>query len=80
VFSIDRRLFVGALSAAAVSAALLAAPAQAQQKQVWKASDVHPAGYPNVVAIENMGKKLEKETNGRISIQMYHSMQLGGEK
>ena len=27
-----------------------------------------------------MGKKLEKETNGRISIQMYHSMQLGGEK
>ena len=27
-----------------------------------------------------MGKKLEKETNGRISIQMYPLMQLGGEK
>jgi tripartite ATP-independent transporter DctP family solute receptor len=27
-----------------------------------------------------MGKKLEKETNGRITMQMYHSMQLGGEK
>ena len=27
-----------------------------------------------------MGKKLEKATNGRISIQMYPSMQLGGEK
>ena len=27
-----------------------------------------------------MGKKLEAQTNGRISIQMYPSMQLGGEK
>ena len=25
-----------------------------------KAADVHPAGYPNVVAIENMGKKLSE--------------------
>jgi len=30
--------------------------------------------------MENMGKKLEKETNGRLTMQMYHSMQLGGEK
>ena len=27
-----------------------------------------------------MGKKLEAATNGRLSIQMYPSMQLGGEK
>ena len=47
---------------------------------VWKASDVHPLGYPTVEAIERMGKKLEKATNGRISIQMFPSMQLGGEK
>src|SRR6202790_33031 len=45
-----------------------------------KAADVHPAGYPTVVAVENMGKKLEQATNGRLSIQMYASMQLGGEK
>jgi tripartite ATP-independent transporter DctP family solute receptor len=57
-----------------------ASPASAQQKQVWKASDVHPLGYPTVEAIERMGKKLEKATNGRISIQMFPSMQLGGEK
>jgi len=50
------------------------------QKMVLKASDVHPAGYPTVVAVENMGKKLEQATNGRISVQMYPSMQLGGEK
>src|SRR5258707_7493670 len=55
-------------------------PALAQQKLVMKASDVHPAGYPTVVAVETMGKKLEKATNGRLSIQMYPSMQLGGEK
>jgi tripartite ATP-independent transporter DctP family solute receptor len=47
---------------------------------VIKAADVHPPGYPNVVAIENLGKKLEKETNGRLTLQMYPSMQLGGEK
>jgi tripartite ATP-independent transporter DctP family solute receptor len=67
------------LSAAGLIAAV-ALPAAAQQKQVWKASDVHPLGYPTVEAIERMGKKLEKATNGRISIQMFPSMQLGGEK
>ena len=41
---------------------------------------MHPLGYPTVEAIERMGKKLETQTNGRISIQMYPSMQLGGEK
>src|SRR5678809_564365 len=59
---------------------LLAGGAAAQDKMVIKASDVHPPSYPNVVAMENMGKKLEKETNGRLTMQMYHSMQLGGEK
>jgi len=67
---------------AALAAACLAVPAAgiAQQKQVWKASDVHPLGYPTVEAIVRMGKKLEAQTNGRISIQMYPQMQLGGEK
>jgi len=54
--------------------------ALAQQKLVFKASDVHPAGYPTVVAVENLGKKLEKATNGRLSVQMFAAMQLGGEK
>jgi tripartite ATP-independent transporter DctP family solute receptor len=54
--------------------------AQAQQKMVLKASDVHPAGYPTVVAVESIGKKLERASNGRLSIAMYPSMQLGGEK
>ena len=66
--------------AAALLAAATALPVQAQPKQVWKASDVHPLGYPTVEAIQRMGKKLESQTNGRISIQMFPSMQLGGEK
>jgi tripartite ATP-independent transporter DctP family solute receptor len=55
-------------------------PAWAQQKIVLKATDVHPLGYPTVEAVVRMGKKLSDATNGRISIQMYPSMQLGGEK
>jgi tripartite ATP-independent transporter DctP family solute receptor len=55
-------------------------PASAQTKVVLKATDVHPLGYPTVEAVVRMGKKLEDATNGRLSIQMYPSMQLGGEK
>jgi len=55
-------------------------PALAQTKMVFKASDVQPAGYPTVAATENLGKKLAEATNGRLSVQMYPSMQLGGEK
>jgi len=72
-----RHFIGGALAAACVG---LPIAADAQQKQVWKASDVHPLGYPTVEAIVRMGAKLEKATNGRISIQMFPSMQLGGEK
>src|SRR5215468_9025002 len=58
----------------------LSGAAIAQQKLILKASDVHPTGYPTVVAVENLGKKLEKATDGRLSVQMFAAMQLGGEK
>jgi tripartite ATP-independent transporter DctP family solute receptor len=54
--------------------------AGAQTRAVFKASDVQPPGYPTVAATENLGKKLSAATDGRLSIQMYPSMQLGGEK
>ena len=75
-----RRTFTALAAALAALSIGLPATTQAQQKQVWRATDVHPLGYPTVEAIERMGKKLEKATNGRISIQMFPSMQLGGEK
>src|SRR5882762_10563681 len=69
---------------AGVAAALAAvAPLRnvfAHQKTVWKAADVHPLGYPTVEAVMRMGKKIETATDGRLTIQMFPSMQLGGEK
>jgi tripartite ATP-independent transporter DctP family solute receptor len=65
---------------AANLAAGLTSPARSQAKTVFKASDVQPAGYPTVAATENLGKKLAEATQGRLSVQMYPSMQLGGEK
>lgn len=79
------RLAAGLFGLAAIAAFGLAAtapvsPAGAQDKIVLKAADVHPLGYPTVEAVMRMGKKLEEATDGRISVEMFHTMQLGGEK
>jgi len=78
----SRREFLVQTGALAVGTAVLGVPtlARAQQKMVLKAADVHALGYPTVEAIVRMGKKLEAATNGRLSIQMFPAMQLGGEK
>jgi tripartite ATP-independent transporter DctP family solute receptor len=74
---INRRHALAGLSAVAATPIL---GVRAQSKVVFKATDVHPLGYPTVEAVTQMGKKLEAATNGRLSIQMFPSMQLGGEK
>src|SRR3954464_7027717 len=76
----DRRSVVKLGLAGLAMGAVRMPAAFGQAKLVLKATDVHPLGYPTVEAVERMGKKLEAATNGRISIQMYPSMQLGGEK
>jgi tripartite ATP-independent transporter DctP family solute receptor len=77
----NRRRFLGSAAAVAAGGALgPVLPALAQDKVVWKAADVHPLGYPTVEAIERLGRKMSADTNGRISVQMYPLMQLGGEK
>jgi tripartite ATP-independent transporter DctP family solute receptor len=77
---IKARIALATVGALLAAAAFASDPAFAQQKIVLKATDVHPLGYPTVEAVVQMGKKLEAATNGRLSIQMYPSMQLGGEK
>ncbi len=62
------------------TAAALAVLTAAVHGQTLKAADVHPAGYPTVVAVESMGKKLEAATQGRIKFQMFPGSVLGGEK
>jgi TRAP-type C4-dicarboxylate transport system substrate-binding protein len=78
--TMNRREFLSTSAAAAVAVTGLGSGAQAQAKLVLKATDVHPLGYPTVEAVVRMGKKLETATNGRLSIQMFPAMQLGGEK
>jgi tripartite ATP-independent transporter DctP family solute receptor len=58
----------------------LGGPALAQDAMVLKSADVHPFGYPTVEAVKWMGEELEKRTDGRLSVEIYPSMQLGGEK
>ena len=43
------------IAAAVLAATSTFAPLAAQAQTVLKAADVHPAGYPNVVAIESLG-------------------------
>jgi tripartite ATP-independent transporter DctP family solute receptor len=74
------KLSVGIGAAGLATGLVPVSPARAQAKQAFKASDVQPVGYPTVVATENLGRKLEAATNGRLSVKMYPSMQLGGEK
>ena len=72
-----RRNFIAAAVAAVAFSASFSAVAQ---NMVLKAVDTHPAGYPTVVAVESMGKKLEAATNGRIKMQMFPGAVLGQEK
>jgi tripartite ATP-independent transporter DctP family solute receptor len=69
-----RQLFLALSLAALVPTAVMA------QNITIKSHDTHPAGYPTVVAIENMGKKLDAATNGRIKFQMFPGAVLGEEK
>jgi tripartite ATP-independent transporter DctP family solute receptor len=71
-----RRHFIASAIAAVAFTVSLSAAAQI----ILKAADVHPPGYPNVVAIENLGKKLEAATNGKYKLQMFPSSMLGDEK
>jgi tripartite ATP-independent transporter DctP family solute receptor len=76
----NRRRLIQAACGALAGFGLTLCGAAAQDKMVLKSADVHPTGYPTVAAVESLGKKLEEATDGRLSVQVYPSMQLGGEK
>lgn len=52
----------------------------AQAAMSLKIAEIHPAGYPTVVAQENMGKKIEAATNGELTFKMFAGGVLGSEK
>ncbi|MHB1199573.1 MAG: TRAP transporter substrate-binding protein [Polaromonas sp.] len=74
-----RRTFIAATTAA-IAAMAISIPLTAAAQTVLKAADVHPPGYPNVVAMESLGKKLEAATNGKYKLQMFPGGVLGSEK
>jgi tripartite ATP-independent transporter DctP family solute receptor len=65
---------------AAIAAAGAFGMAGAAQALEIKSSDVHGPDYPTVAAIQYMGDLLSDWTDGRITMNIFHSMQLGGEK
>lgn len=69
---------LGALVAGLAAAMLAAMPAWAETR-VLRSADTQPAGYPTVLAVENMGRLLRESSGGRYDIKVFHSRQLGEE-
>jgi tripartite ATP-independent transporter DctP family solute receptor len=64
----------------ALACAVTLSTAAMAQTMVLRSSDTHPDGYPTVEAVKYMGELIKERTDGRISIEIYHSSQLGQEK
>ncbi len=62
---------------AAIAAALMVGSASAQT--VLRSSDTHPDGYPTVEAVKHFGELVKERTDGRYSVEVFHSAQLGQE-
>lgn len=63
-----------------IAALPLAFLAQAAHALDIKIADIHPKGYPTVVAEESMGRTLEKESNGELKFKYFPGGVLGSEK
>jgi tripartite ATP-independent transporter DctP family solute receptor len=73
---LTKRTFAAA--ALGLCTALLSGTVTAQT--TLRSADIHPDGYPTVEAVKHFGSLLEKKTNGRYKVQVFHSAQLGQEK
>src|SRR5215831_533013 len=72
----SRRAWLTSLAGLAVGESRLA---HALSQGALTSADVHPKGYPTVEAVRFIGERLEKETQGRLKINVYYSGQLGRE-
>jgi len=73
VMNLKRKLLVTALPFAFCVSGLAHA-------MTLKIAEIHPAGYPTVVAQENMGKKIAEATKGELDYRMFAGGVLGSEK
>ena len=67
---------IGAVVAVAALTASLSGIARAEE---WKGWNIHPAGYPNTVAMDKFAEILSGKTDGRITLKMFHSGVLGNQ-
>ena len=74
---LTRRSALAALGG--VSAITIVGRAEAQNV-ILRSAEVHPDGYPTIVGVNDMSRRLQERTNGRYRIQVFHSGQLGGER
>ena len=65
---------------AVLAAAGLGLTLSGAQAQVFRSSDNHVEAYPTVQSVKYMSEIMAKESNGRMSIKVFHSDQLGQEK
>lgn len=76
-----RRMLQGLCAGAALPAlgAMAVDTAGMPVHAVLTATDVHPRDYPTVAAVRWFGETLARETDGRLSLRLYASGQLGSE-
>ena len=72
-----KRALIAVMTAALL--AVISAPAMAQKIEL-RSSDVHPPDYPTVRGVMLISDLMNQWTNGRITIKVFHSSQLGAEK
>lgn len=61
----------------AMAAALIAGAVAARD---FRSADVHPADYPTVMAVQQMGKALAEQSKGKLGVKVYPAGALGTEK
>jgi tripartite ATP-independent transporter DctP family solute receptor len=49
------------------------------QAKEWKGWNIHVEGYPNTVALEKFAELLNKKSNGKMKVKMYHAGTLGSQ-
>ncbi|QCK88740.1 TRAP transporter substrate-binding protein [Phreatobacter aquaticus] len=66
--------------AMAAAAALFVLGATAVSAREFRVADTQTADYPTVVALERMGQLVRERSQGRHTLRIFHSRQLGEEK
>jgi tripartite ATP-independent transporter DctP family solute receptor len=76
---ITRRGLLQGMCAVAAAAVVDVRASDRRVPGMLTATDVHPKDYPTVAAVRWLGETLERETDGRLRLRMYHAGQLGRE-